>query len=76
MSAAQLIALKPADVADRIANRRAALVDIREPDEFRRRHVPGALSRPLSVVGTARLKIEPAAEVIFTCRRGIWRASR
>lgn len=67
---AQLIPLKPAEVAERIAKKGAALVDIREPDEFRRRHVPGAISRPLSAVWSADLKIEPAGEVIFTCKSG------
>lgn len=68
---AQPITLKPAEVADRLAQKRAVLVDIREPDEFRRRHVPGALSRPLSAFEAAHLKIEPAKEVIFTCRSGM-----
>lgn len=67
---AQTIPLKPSEVADRIA-KGAVLVDIREPDEFRRRHVPGALSRPLSATGTAGLKAEPAPEVIFTCKSGM-----
>jgi rhodanese-related sulfurtransferase len=66
----QLIPLKPAEVAERIAKRGATLIDIREPDEFRRRHVPGALSRPLSAF-EAGLKVEPAQEVIFTCRSGM-----
>jgi len=68
---AQLIPLKPAEVADRLAAKRAVLVDIREPDEFRRRHVPGALSRPLSAFETAHLAIAPAREVVFTCRSGM-----
>ena len=68
---AQLILMKPAEVADRIAKRGATLIDIREPDEFRRRHVPGALSRPLSAFEAAGLKVEPAREVIFTCRSGM-----
>jgi rhodanese-related sulfurtransferase len=40
--------LSPAQAADRIKLRGAVLVDIRGPDEFRRRHVKGALSRTLS----------------------------
>jgi rhodanese-related sulfurtransferase len=68
---AQLIPLKPAEVAERIATRRAALIDIREPDEFRRRHVPGAVSRPLSALQAAGLEVEPGREVIFTCKSGM-----
>jgi rhodanese-related sulfurtransferase len=68
---AQLFPLKPAEVADRLAQKRAVLVDIRELDEFRRRHVPGALSRPLSAFESAHLTIAPDSEVVFTCRSGM-----
>jgi rhodanese-related sulfurtransferase len=67
----QLITLKPAEVAARIAHKRAVLVDIREPDEFRRRHVPGALSRPLSGLERASLTLQPTQEVVFTCKSGM-----
>jgi len=68
---ATLTPLKPEIVADRIRFGRAVLVDIREPDEFARRHVKGAISRPLSGFETAHLKIEPGKDVIFTCRTGM-----
>jgi rhodanese-related sulfurtransferase len=68
---AKLNTLKPQDVADRLTRGRATLVDIREPDEFARRHVKGALSRPLSGFEAAHLKIEPGRDVIFTCRSGM-----
>lgn len=67
----QLIPLKPTDVAERLAGGRAVLVDIREPDEFARRHVKGALSRPLSAFDQAHLKIQPSTDVVFTCRSGM-----
>lgn len=66
-----LVPLKPDEVDKRLIGRRAVLVDIREPDEFARRHVKGALSRPLSAFEQAHLKIEPARDVIFTCRTGM-----
>jgi rhodanese-related sulfurtransferase len=68
---ATLTALKPETVADRIKFGRAVLVDIREPDEFARRHVKGALSRPLSAFEAAHLKIEAGKEVVFTCKSGM-----
>lgn len=68
---AKLIPLSPTDAAERLKARRAVLVDIREPDEFARRHVTGALSRPLSAFESAHLKIEPEKDVIFTCRSGM-----
>lgn len=66
-----LTSLTPGDVAERLKARRAVLVDIREPDEFARRHVRGALSRPLAAFEQAHLKIEPGQDVIFTCRTGM-----
>lgn len=66
-----LISLKPTDVHDRIARGKAVLVDIRDADEFARRHAKGALSRPLSAFEAAHLKIDPDSDVIFTCRSGM-----
>ena len=68
---AKLVTLPPKDVADRLKRGRAVLVDIREADEFARRHIKGAVSRPLSQFEQAHLKIEPAGEVVFTCRSGM-----
>lgn len=66
-----LTALKPDEVAARLKTGAAVLIDIREPDEFARAHVKGALSRPLSGFEAAHLKIEPGHDVIFTCRSGM-----
>lgn len=63
--------LSPQQVSDRIVGGRAVLVDIREPDEFARSHVRGAQSQPLSTWEKAHLKIDPQADVIFTCRSGM-----
>ena len=68
---AKLIALEPAHVAELLRKGRAILVDIRDPDEFARRHIKGALSRPIGAFEEAQLKIEPAHEVVFTCRSGM-----
>lgn len=65
-----LIPLSPADVAVRLETGDAVLIDIREPDEFARRHVAGALSRPLSGFEAAHLRLAPERDVIFTCRTG------
>ncbi|HEX7943236.1 MAG TPA: rhodanese-like domain-containing protein, partial [Phenylobacterium sp.] len=68
---AALTPLKPSDVAERLKAGRAVLVDIREADEYARRHVRGAVSRPLSAFEQAHLKIEPGRDVVFTCRTGM-----
>lgn len=64
---ARLTPLAPAEVARRLADHQAVLIDIREPDEFARARVAGALSRPLSGSHT----IPTGREVVFTCRTGM-----
>ncbi|PZQ64372.1 MAG: hypothetical protein DI570_05685 [Phenylobacterium zucineum] len=66
-----LTPIKAEAAAKRLQARKAALVDIREADEFARRHVRGALSRPLSAFEQAHLKVSPDQDVIFTCRTGM-----
>jgi len=68
---AKLTALPAQTVADRLKAGAAVLVDVREADEFARRHVPGALSRPLSGFEAAHLGVEPEQDVVFTCRSGM-----
>lgn len=63
--------LSPAEVQSRLASGKAVLVDIREPDEYVRAHIPGARSQPLSGWEQAHLTIDPDADVIFTCRTGM-----
>jgi rhodanese-related sulfurtransferase len=59
--------LKPAEVAELLKSGRAVLVDIREPDEFARRRVKGALSRPLGQLD----KVPLDRPVVFTCKSGM-----
>jgi rhodanese-related sulfurtransferase len=66
-----LIALKPEYVEERVRQGHALLIDIREDDEFARRHVPGALSRPLSRFDAVALPEMDGTDVIFTCRSGM-----
>lgn len=69
--AATLTSLDPAEVNARMVRGGAVLVDIREADEFARLHIAGAVSQPLSGWEQAHLAIDPAADVIFTCRSGM-----
>jgi rhodanese-related sulfurtransferase len=66
----QPITLKPSHVAELLKQGRAVLVDIREPDEFARRRITGAVSRPLSTLGPD-LRLEGDKQIIFTCRSGM-----
>ena len=63
--------LSPAQVRDRLDGGQAVLVDIREADEFARVHIKGAQMQPLSQWEKAHLTIDPADDVIFTCRSGM-----
>lgn len=67
----RLTPISPAELKARLDRRDAVLIDIREPDEYARRHVPGALSRPLSAFEAAHLKLEPGRDVVFTCKTGM-----
>lgn len=66
-----LIPLAPDAVEARVREGHALLIDIREDDEFARRHIPGALSRPLSRFDAVALPEMAGTEVIYTCRSGM-----
>ncbi|KQW69249.1 hypothetical protein ASE17_12590 [Phenylobacterium sp. Root77] len=67
----QPITLKPKDVAELLADGRAVLFDIRDPDEFARRHVKGARLRPLATLEADPLMVPKGQTAIFTCRSGM-----
>ncbi len=48
----------------------AILVDIREPDEHARAHIPGARHLPLSRLDEADLSVHRGQPVVFHCRSG------
>ncbi|WP_372918499.1 rhodanese family protein [Sandarakinorhabdus sp.] len=62
--------LSPSEAASLVAAGHAALVDVREADEFASRHIPGALSLPLSLPDTGPLACGMNSSVIFTCQTG------
>lgn len=68
---ATLTLLHPNRAAELLAQRSAVLIDIREADEFARRHVKGAQSRPMSQFEQQPKGLDLAREVIFTCRSGL-----
>lgn len=67
--------LPPAEVAARLKAGTITLVDIRDPDEFAREHIEGAISTPLSKLETAHLKLHPGRDIVFHCRSGMRTAS-
>lgn len=67
----RLIPINPSAAAERLRAGAAQLIDVREADEFARRHVKGALSAPISTLGAAPPRIHPTRAAIFTCRTGM-----
>lgn len=65
-----LTKLKPNIAADRLKAGSAILIDIREPDEYAREHIPGAISLPVSALHAADLTLEADQHAIFHCKSG------
>lgn len=63
--------VSPMDARHMLEQGSAVLVDVREPDEYVRRHIAGALSRPLSQWNDERARDVAGRDVIFTCRSGM-----
>jgi rhodanese-related sulfurtransferase len=59
-----------ANDAKRLIERGALVVDIREPDEYAREHIPNAISRPVSGLTQGTLDIDKASQIIFHCKSG------
>lgn len=66
-----LTPLSPNRVAELLREGRAVLFDIREPDEYARRHVKGAQSRPMSALDAQPLQVPAGKAAVFTCRSGM-----
>jgi len=61
--------ITPEDAA-RMLYQGATLVDVREPDEHAREHIPGARNLPLSQLEQADLALHGGKPVVFHCRSG------
>lgn len=59
--------LSPAAAADLLKDRRARLVDVREPDEHARERIPGSICLPLSSWDESEVDGGP---LVFHCRSG------
>ena len=66
-----LAPMDPGTLAQRLKRRDVTVIDIREPDEFAREHIPGALSVPLSTLEKAKLDVDPRGDVVFHCKSGM-----
>ena len=61
----------PSRLAEMLAEGRAVLIDVRDPDEFARAHIKGARSEPLATLIGTTLTPEAGKTVVFTCRSGM-----
>lgn len=68
---AALTPLSPEETRRRLEAGRAIIVDVREQDEFARRHIAGSLSSPLSQWEGTRIPSMPGQEIIFACWSGM-----
>jgi len=63
--------LAPAEAARLVAEGRASIVDVREPDEHRREHVAGAALHPTSAFSVSGFPAAmPGRELLVMCRSG------
>ncbi|MFN4225070.1 MAG: rhodanese family protein [Hyphomonas sp.] len=58
-------------VAEGLKSGRYHLIDIREPDEYTREHIPGAVSLPLSRAAAADVRLEAGRTAVFHCKSGM-----
>ena len=58
-------------LARRLKAGELTLIDIREPDEFAREHINGAVSLPLSRLEAGHVALRGVTPVAFTCRTGM-----
>ena len=63
-------------LARRLKAGELTLIDIREPDEFAREHINGAVSLPLSRLEAGPVALRGVTPVAFTCRTGMRTNSR
>ncbi|MDX2238623.1 MAG: rhodanese-like domain-containing protein [Hyphomonadaceae bacterium] len=66
-----LAKLDPHTIAHRLRAGALTLIDIREPDEYAREHIPGAVSVPLSRIEQADLIVDPQKGAAFHCKSGM-----
>lgn len=62
--------IEPITLSEWLRENRAALFDVREPDEFAATRIPGARSAPLSHFDPAAIRAEPGQTLVVNCKGG------
>ncbi|CAG0910910.1 unnamed protein product, partial [Cyprideis torosa] len=57
-------------MADLVQNRKAYIVDVRTPGEYKRGHVKGSINIPLNSIGTADKKLKGKDPIVLCCASG------
>lgn len=55
---------------DETSERRYAIIDVRQPEEYRQSHIPGSFLIPLADFLNEKAKIPEKDEIVFVCRSG------
>lgn len=58
------------ELADRLAQDKQVLIDVREPDEYARGHVKGARNVPLGRLAGSLGKLDPQVDTYVICQSG------
>jgi rhodanese-related sulfurtransferase len=58
------------DAEQRVAGGDAVLIDVREPDEWRQGHAPGATSIPLAQLSARLASLPRDRDILLICRSG------
>lgn len=68
----ELAAVSPRQAAAMFAEKKAIIVDVREPHEWREQHIAGAMHIPLAQIESRLTELQPYKEspVIVQCRSG------
>jgi len=58
------------ELAEKLSAGSVALIDVREPYEFKAGHVPKAVNIPLGQLGASVDKLDPQEETLVICQSG------
>src|SRR5579859_3114018 len=70
LSKSKVKEVTPAEAQQRLGEGAAIIVDVREKDEWRGGHIPGAKHIPLGDLQKRSSEILSAPDVVFVCRSG------